>query len=211
MARLSIINKHMFNEGYMNQNPNIGNSKWDKINPDDLDIDVEEISEARKFLENEAVIKDVKEPEFSEISYNGEKFSDLLDNYIANNGLTPTDRKVRHLKMLVSYLESPTITDTFGVTDLENQERRAWKKELYNRNQDAWNLYVKNKLRANNVGPVETLIELNSTGNPKREQLIQEIKDLGFKEYLNLPIDKKNEIIKKMDELARDILIEGLN
>lgn len=200
----------MFKEGFMNQNPNIGNKQWDKIDPEDVDVDVEEISEARKFLENEAVIKDVNEPEFSEISHNGEKFSDLLDKYITNNGLAPTDRKVRHLKMLVSYLESPTITDTFGVTDLENQERRAWKKELYNRNQDAWNLYVKNKLRANNVGPVETLIELNSTNNPKREQLIQEIKDLGFKEYLNLPIEKKNEIIMRMDELARDILVENL-
>ena len=199
----------MFKEDFVNQN--IGNKHWDTNKPEDFDIDVEEVSEARKFLENEPVIEAIKEPEFSEISYNGEKFSDLLEKYIADNGLTPTDRKAMRFKMLISYLESPTITDTFGVTDLENQARREWKKELYNRNQDAWNLYVKNKLRANNVGPVKTLIEMNSMDNPKRSKLIQEIHDLGFKEYLNLPLDKKNEIIMRMDELARDILIEGLN
>ena len=199
----------MFNEGSLNLN--IGNPLWDKKKQEDVDVEVEEVSEARKFLENESVIKDIKEPEFSEISHNGEKFADLLEKYIMSNGLAPTDRKVRHLKMLISYLESPTIIDTFGVTDLENQERRTWKKELYNRNQEAWNLYVKNKLRANNVGPVETLIELNSVNNPKRQELIQEIRDLGFKEYLNLSLEKKNEIIERMDELARDILAENLN
>jgi hypothetical protein len=199
----------MFREDFINLN--IGNEQLDKNKPEDFDIDVEEVSEARKFLENESVIKAVKEPEFSEISYNGEKFSDLLEKYIANNGLAPTDRKARYFKALVSYLESPTISDTFGATDLENQARRKWKKELYDRNQEAGNLYLKNKLRANNLSPIKTLIEMNYADNPKRSKLIQEIHDLGFKGYLDLPLDKKNEIIKRMDELARDILIEGLN
>ncbi len=199
----------MFKENFIN--PYIG-SQNESEDADVLVRKPEQSTEEKieEQLRENAVINNIVKPDSEITSHNGKKFQDYLKESIQREGPPLNSKQIRQLELLIKYLELPYITDSFGVTDADQHERREWRKGLYNTNPDAWKLYESNKLRVNNLAPVVQMIKSNFANNPKIQAIVEEIDNLGFGEYRDLPIEKKYELIGRIDEAAKEILIENL-
>lgn len=206
MAHLSIINKHMFNEGYMNQNPNIGNS---------AEILTKEEALEQKLLEDNMIVE-IRRPTLEDVSHNGLTYREYFEKYIKEKGLTTQDRQSKYLEGLIKYVESPYIIDKFGDEPDAHIHRRKWRNEMGEKDLELRKFYENNKLKYNNLlGIVESarmklLKSLNTENESLREKLVEQIDQAGYKEYHMIPLEKKIEVAQLVDKLAKQMLEDSI-
>lgn len=196
----------MFNEGFMNQNPNIGNS---------AEILTKEEALEQKLLEDNMIVE-IRRPTLEDVSHNGLTYREYFEKYIKEKGLTTQDRQSKYLEGLIKYVESPYIIDKFGDEPGAHIHRRKWRNEMGEKDLELRKFYENNKLKYNNLlGIVESarmklLKSLNTENESLREKLVEQIDQAGYKEYHTIPLEKKIEVAQLVDKLAKQMLEDSI-